>query len=244
VTVPNLTITGQCIGCLPSSIPIDNQFGTSYTIPSSDAGKLVASVNTGSVAWTGPALANNISFTMHNHDTGTVTYTPASGTVNGTAKQIIPPNWFGTEYTDNSNTYLLLAPSIFAFPSCSATGSFLNFTTATGVIGCASTRAVGTVTHTAGTLTAGQIMLGNSGADSTVDPDASSDGAGNFSLTSVKITGGGAFATLPTCTSGIEGTLSHVTDSTTNTWGATITGGSTNHVLAYCDGSAWTVAAK
>ena len=244
VTVPNFTITGQCIGCLPSSIPIDNQFGTSYTIPSSDAGKLVASVNTGSVAWTGPALANNISFTAYNRDPGTVTYTPASGTVNGTATQIIPPNWFGTEYTDNSNTYLLLAPSIFAFPSCSANGSFLNFTTATGVIGCASTSAVGTVTHTAGALTAGQIMLGKGGADSTVDPDASSDGAGNFSLTSVKITGGGAFATLPTCTSGIEGTLSHVTDSTTNTWGAAITGGSTNHVLAYCDGSAWTVAAK
>jgi hypothetical protein len=244
VTVPNFNITGRCTGCLPSSIPIDNQFGTSYTIPSSDAGKLVTSVNTGSVAWTGPTLANNISFTTYNHDTGTVTYTPASGTINGTTTQIIPPGWFGTHYTDNSNAYLLLAPSIFAFPSCSASGSFLNFTTATGVIGCASTSAVATVTHTAGALTAGHIILGDGGADSTVDPDASSDGAGNFRLTSVEITGGGAFATLPTCTSGIEGTLSHVTDSTTNTWGATITGGSTNHVLAYCDGSAWTVAAK
>jgi len=36
-----------------------------------------------------------------------------------------------------------------------------------------------------------------------------------------------------------------VTDSTTNTWGAAITtGGGSNHVLAYCDGTNWTVAAK
>jgi hypothetical protein len=55
------------------------------------------------------------------------------------------------------------------------------------------------------------------------------------------------FSTLPTCTSGvsgIEGSMAPVTDSTTSTWGATITGGGSNHVLAYCDGSNWTVAAK
>jgi hypothetical protein len=54
----------------------------------------------------------------------------------------------------------------------------------------------------------------------------------------------GAFSTLPTCSSSVEGSTVPVTDSTTNTWGATITGGSTNHVLAYCDGTNWTVAAK
>jgi hypothetical protein len=35
-----------------------------------------------------------------------------------------------------------------------------------------------------------------------------------------------------------------VTDSSTNTWGATISGGGSNHVLAYYNGSNWTVAAK
>lgn len=49
------------------------------------------------------------------------------------------------------------------------------------------------------------------------------------------------FATLPGC---VEGITMPVTDSTTSTWGATITGGGTNHVLAYCDGTNWTVAAK
>lgn len=52
------------------------------------------------------------------------------------------------------------------------------------------------------------------------------------------------FSALPTCNGGNEGTLAPVTDSTTNTWGATITGSGADHVLAYCDSSAWTVAAK
>lgn len=42
----------------------------------------------------------------------------------------------------------------------------------------------------------------------------------------------------------VEGTLQAFTDSTTNTWGATITGGGANHVLGYFNGSNWTVAAK
>jgi hypothetical protein len=42
----------------------------------------------------------------------------------------------------------------------------------------------------------------------------------------------------------VEGMLAGVTDSTTNTWGATITGGGSNHVLAYYDGTNWTVAGK
>jgi hypothetical protein len=53
-----------------------------------------------------------------------------------------------------------------------------------------------------------------------------------------------AFASLGTCVAALEGTTAAVKDSTTVTWGATITGGGTNHVLAYCDNSAWTVAAK
>jgi hypothetical protein len=52
------------------------------------------------------------------------------------------------------------------------------------------------------------------------------------------------FASLPSCVAGSEGSLVAVTDSTTNTWGAVITGGGTNHILAYCDGTSWTVAAK
>jgi hypothetical protein len=52
------------------------------------------------------------------------------------------------------------------------------------------------------------------------------------------------FANLPAASSGNEGAIRPITDSTTTTWGATITGGGSNHVLAYCNGTNWTVMAK
>jgi hypothetical protein len=55
------------------------------------------------------------------------------------------------------------------------------------------------------------------------------------------------FAALPACGTSLEGALAEVSDSTTTTWGATITGtgtSSTPTVTAHCNGSAWTVAAK
>lgn len=48
-----------------------------------------------------------------------------------------------------------------------------------------------------------------------------------------------AFASLPT---GAEGSLACVTDSNTATWGATIAGGGANNVLAFFNGTNWTVA--
>lgn len=53
-----------------------------------------------------------------------------------------------------------------------------------------------------------------------------------------------AFASLPACSGALEGTTASVTNSTTATWGDTITGGGANHVGAYCNGTNWTVAAK
>lgn len=52
------------------------------------------------------------------------------------------------------------------------------------------------------------------------------------------------FSALTACAAGGEGAMVPVSDSTTQIWGATITGGGALHALAYCDGSAWTVAAK
>lgn len=51
------------------------------------------------------------------------------------------------------------------------------------------------------------------------------------------------FSTLTACSSAGEGALAPVSDSSTATWGATITGSGSNHVLAYCNGTNWTVAA-
>lgn len=54
----------------------------------------------------------------------------------------------------------------------------------------------------------------------------------------------GTFSLLPACSTTLEGAMAPVNDSSTVTWGATITGGSTNHVGAYCDGTNWTVFSK
>jgi hypothetical protein len=49
------------------------------------------------------------------------------------------------------------------------------------------------------------------------------------------------FANLPT--PAVEGTLAVVTDATLATWGSVIVGGGANRVLAYYNGTAWTIAA-
>lgn len=49
------------------------------------------------------------------------------------------------------------------------------------------------------------------------------------------------FSALATCVAGLEGSERALTDSTTATFNATITGGGTNHVHAYCNGTNWVV---
>lgn len=104
------------------------------------------------------------------------------------------------------------------------------------------------------------LILGSAGVEGVIQSVPSS-GGGSYTLRfpataltnainlpsltgTLQITNVTAFASLPSCTSGIEGTLRSVSDSNTLTWGANIAGSSTNHVLAYCDGTNWTVAAK
>jgi len=64
---------------------------------------------------------------------------------------------------------------------------------------------------------------------------------GAFSAGSIRGTAV-AFASVPATP--VEGMLVAVTDSSTATWGATITGGGANHVLAFFNGTNWTVAGK
>ena len=51
------------------------------------------------------------------------------------------------------------------------------------------------------------------------------------------------FSALPSCASGTEGSSAAITDSTVTGLGATIAGGGSNHVQAYCNGSIWVVGA-
>jgi hypothetical protein len=52
------------------------------------------------------------------------------------------------------------------------------------------------------------------------------------------------FAKLVAASSTLRGCIACVTDSSTATWGATITGGGSNVVLAFCNGTNWTVMGK
>jgi hypothetical protein len=71
---------------------------------------------------------------------------------------------------------------------------------------------------------------------------------GGFSFGTTNDPGAGAinlrpqtFASLKTCAAGVEGALASVTDSASATFNATMTGGGSNHVMAYCNGTNWTV---
>lgn len=56
--------------------------------------------------------------------------------------------------------------------------------------------------------------------------------------------GTNVFSALPACVSGLLGAFAVVSDSTTNTWGATVTGGGALPIMSWCNGSAWTVYAQ
>jgi hypothetical protein len=71
-----------------------------------------------------------------------------------------------------------------------------------------------------------------------------SNAANGGSIAVTAFSGPVTFSSLPVCSSTTEGSRGAVSDSTTNTWGSTVTGGGANHILAYCDGTNWTVAAK
>lgn len=52
----------------------------------------------------------------------------------------------------------------------------------------------------------------------------------------------GTLSSMGTCNASAAGTIGYITDSNTTTWGATIAGGSSSKVLAFCDATNWTVA--
>ncbi|MBV9984490.1 hypothetical protein [Bradyrhizobium sp.] len=70
-------------------------------------------------------------------------------------------------------------------------------------------------------------------------------GTGNVFNHVIGVLSADQFSNLPACGPTTHGLSIGVSDATVNTWGATISaGGSGNQVLAYCDGTNWTVAGK
>jgi len=121
---------------------------------------------------------------------------------------------------------------------------------ATGAI--AASGSAGDVTICRGATNTGVITMGG-GAGKPAQILTQLDTASNQSIKLLNTVCGNVytqtrsglvFANLPAASSSFEGAIASITDSSTATWGATITGGGSNHVLAYCDGTNWTVAAS
>ena len=92
----------------------------------------------------------------------------------------------------------------------------------------------------------GDIVLlpGASNSGFAIEDSSGNPIAGTTNGKTFQLENGGLFSALPACSPTLEGAMAPVRDSSVNTWGTTVTGGGGNHVLAYCDGSLWTVAAK
>jgi hypothetical protein len=134
-------------------------------------------------------LVNNETFGFLNIGTGKITYTPASGNVypGGGTSQIVPPNWWGIEYTNNANTYMPVVPTIAAFTDCHTAGSSaVIFTASTGAFGCNSISggAGGTTFDLVGSGTniTAAMMVGSGGSIGVT-------GTGTIAATSVPFSG-------------------------------------------------------
>lgn len=96
---PNIVINptpGTGTFTVGTTYAINAQTGTTYTIASTDLGKLVTFSNASAIAVTIPtatgSFAAGASFDAQNKGTGTATFTPATGTVNGAASIALPSN--------------------------------------------------------------------------------------------------------------------------------------------------------
>ena len=91
-------------------------------------------------------------------------------------------------------------------------------------------------TNSAGTVGLNVLNL-DTNNDLQVGADVMNSVVLNTALKLKKVTA----AQLPTCVSGNEGTLYAVSDANSATFNATVAGGGSNHVMAYCNGTNWTV---
>jgi hypothetical protein len=144
-TISAASVGGNLIlnsGTLQTSQPINAQTGTTYTIATTDAGKLLTFNNGSANAVSLPSaatLGSGFSFDAQNINTGLVTITPASGTVNGQSSLSLMYGEGCTVSSDGTNY------QISACPSALRQGTFLGVASGTGA--CATTSTVTAVTY-------------------------------------------------------------------------------------------------
>ena len=146
---PAWTLPGVTVNSVPCT-------ANAYTVLNTDRGAFDYSSDASACAVTLPNttgnFVSNFFFGYANQGAGLVTISPTTAHWNGNTTQIVPNHWLAYGYSDNTNYFGGVFPDIAAFPSCSATGSALSFTTATGALGCNSTVAQATSCSTANAM--------------------------------------------------------------------------------------------
>lgn len=150
-----------------SGVPINAQSGTSYTILNTDRQGLITFSNSSATAVSLPQAAGNFGSNFHiglaNINTGLVTITPTTSTINGGSSAILPNNWYAYIYGDNTNYRAGIFPSLAAFPNCvDSAGNHLNFTLSTGAFSCGTSGGAVFPVTVSGSVNSGGIPCFNS----------------------------------------------------------------------------------
>jgi Major tropism determinant N-terminal domain len=132
---------------------VNAQAGTSYTVVSGDAGKLVTLSNASAVAVTVPAgvFTSGQYADFQNKGAGDVTITTTSATINGAATFVLHTNQGIRVVFDGTNFQVVLGRAVVA--KSSTTSQWLNSVAADGTF----TSSQPAFTDVSGTLAAGQL---------------------------------------------------------------------------------------
>lgn len=222
--VNGITVIGQTTTVAPQIVAngTDTNIGMQFSLK-----------GTGQAFFTNPA---GFMFVPSGNDTllaGSLAQTVTNKTISGASNTITNignASLSNSSFTVNGVTISLGASGTVTAAAGTLTGPTL-----------ASTVVNSSLANAAAAFTAGALVTSSAGIQ--VNGFINSNGSilsGGFIRP-----GAGTFAAAGTCAGpSDEGKLVAVTDSTTNTWGATATGGGTNHALLYCDGTTFSVAAK
>lgn len=163
-TVPPvaLTVAGNLVVTptgFTTSQPLNPQVGTSYTINSGDAGKLITLSNASAIGVTLPqagttGFTTGFSFDIENIGAGTVTLTPTTSTIDGAASITIQTHKGCTVSSDNTNYQVSACTAVF--PGSAASFSTLTSGTNSAMAGVIGSGASLTVSGT-GTNNANQV---------------------------------------------------------------------------------------
>ena len=115
-------------------VPVDTS--NTAIIPATDNASFIASSTLTTLAGTN-TLTNGFVFSYLNLNSAGVTYTPLSGVIypGSGSTQLVPSDWFALAYTNGTNTYMPVLPTIKAFADTSAGGLAETYNATTGAFG-------------------------------------------------------------------------------------------------------------